>query len=80
MMAYQFQLGNYEWLSIIQNPGGKYYTVLTDSELEQRTDDAASDNSRLVCRLTARELTSFVNNDQLKLFAQAPNGNLAPPV
>ena len=72
-LAHQFDLGNYTILSIICNPRGKYYSVMTDSQLEDKPETEESSHMRLVFRGTQKELRTFCKYEQLQLFKEEKN-------
>jgi hypothetical protein len=69
-MAEYFKRYNYEYLSILFNPSGKYYTLLDDAALDKKGDTSSDNGMRLVCRLSLRELYSFTRHAQLNLFPE----------
>lgn len=74
-MADFFRRYKYEYLSIIFNPSGKYYTLIDDVELDRKGDDREKSGQRLVCRVSLRELYSFTRTDQRDLFKEANNAD-----
>lgn len=68
MMAEQFRLLNYERLSIINNSAGKYYSLLTDKELEAKIGNNWNPTDNIVLRLTRGELRSLALTMQTNLF------------
>lgn len=72
-MAEYFKRYSYEYLTIIFNPAGHYYTLIDDVELDKKGDKVDEGGHRLVCRISLRELYSFTRNDQLNLFAEDEN-------
>ncbi len=76
MMHYQFRLKNHTHLSIVECPGGKYYTLLADEELLSSTHEFPEQFRHLLCRLTSRQLHAFAQAEQLSLDWSPPdNGN-----
>ena len=72
MMAYQLRANNYEFLTIVCNTRGKYYTLHDDAEMNDIMDQPANKIPRVVCCLTLNELRSFRKNVQLALDLQGP--------
>jgi hypothetical protein len=72
--------GHQGFLSVVCNPRGKYYTVMTDTDLDNKYNDQGEQSQRLVLRLTKKELHSILLTDQLTLFPKDSNGNTPPPV
>lgn len=72
--------GHQGLLSIVCNPRGKYYTVMTDTDLENKYNDQGEQSQRLVLRLTKKELHSIIQTDQLTLFPKESNVNSPAPV
>lgn len=63
------------YLSIICNPRGKYYYILSDNELETFEVDSSDGEQRLVFRGTFKELSEFYNSDQNDLFKGNTDAN-----
>ncbi len=68
-----FSQNAYQMLSIVVNPTGKYYTVMTEDNLTKYNDRHISDKTRLVARLTPRELAQFAKTVLPDLFIEEPD-------
>ena len=66
MTAFSYQA--YPMLSILHNPTGNYYTVVTEEELEKFGDSRKDSIHRLLFRGTYRELIRFTTTKQIDLF------------
>lgn len=53
--------------SIVHNPTGRYYTVMTEGELSARTRKEQEGNQRLVIRCTIAELRNILKPDQTEM-------------
>lgn len=73
MMAAQFHQQNYTMLSIIHSPASKYYTLMTDDELESSPIEPKLHPDRLVLRCTPRELQTIRTTTQLNLNLETNN-------
>lgn len=76
-MLHAFFVQHYPYLSLIHNPTGNYYTVVTEEDLTKLSDNLCSPKHRLVFRGTQRELMVFANQKQLELPLETKTD--APP-
>ncbi len=77
-MMERFQTRKYQMLSIVCMAKGKYYTIMFEDELLDYNNRKKSDDMRLVCRLTARELAQFAKHVNPDLFDKEPNAQRTP--
>lgn len=59
----------FQEMAIIHNVKGKYYSLWTLAQLQDKGDTLDMESSILVLFMTKAELRSVVQNEQLKLFA-----------
>jgi len=59
--------------SIVNVPGGKYYTVEDDPEYATRLATPGAPDSRIIFHGTLKELEALVLNEQLRLFGGPPD-------
>lgn len=79
-MAEQWAKGPQDYLSILHNPKGRYYTLLSEGELAAITErDDQDGHNRLVLRCTATEYRAIAHtmnpNLSLPLFHADAKGN-----
>ena len=79
-MVAMWDAGHQGLLSVVLNPHGKYYTIMTDDDLKNKYNDQGEASQRLVLRVTKKELWSIMQTDQLTLFKEEPNGDSQTPV
>ena len=72
-MQERFSSNPFALLSIVHCPKGKYYTIMHEDELLDYNNRNKSDEMRLVCRLSARELTQFHKQIPPGLFPELNN-------
>jgi len=63
-----FFVQHYPMLSIVHNPTGNYYTVVTEEDIGKMTEHLAMPKHRLVFRGTHNELKSFCKQAPADLF------------
>jgi hypothetical protein len=72
-LALLFADKGHRMLSIVHNPSGKYYSVLSEDDLRRYNERQVSDYTRLVCRLTRHEYMLFRRPPQTDLFTEQPD-------
>jgi len=73
--AFNFQTNGYEYLAILCNKPGKYYTLTHDPDQFLSPGNPERRSHRLVFYGTFKELRAFTNSTQLKLFQGENDAN-----
>ncbi len=80
MIGQMYSSGIYKHLSILQVPGGKYYKIMTDADLEVSESKPEEQNCRLVFRGTFRELATFLKAREATLELFKSSGEEQSPL
>lgn len=67
-LIFQFNHGGHKMLSIVHCPRGKYYTVYSETQIQEYNTRPKSNDMRLLFRGTERELAQFAAQVPPTLF------------